>query len=219
MGGRAAGVIAARAPTDEARETGVGQASLGYKSRWNNLRSIGNSPIARASIAVPGYIIVFHRDLIEYLRIHASFCDGCSVSWRLHFLYFGCCFFAAGSILYGLYCPTLVKKYGGATEFFEGEKFYFTNPRNYEYLRSLIRHDRKVHTYDPRVLASIGERGDGDPNDLYFLGGIMGEYYVLQNMSYPWMRLAVGFCYLVGSVLLFIPTAATFGQVLYQIFR
>jgi hypothetical protein len=207
--------------TVEAEETSIDQGSLGYKSRWNNLRSIGNSPIARASIAVPilGYIIVFHRDLIDYLKIHSNFCDGCSVSWRLHFLYFGSCFFAVGSVLYGLVCPALIKKYAGATEFFEGEKYYFTNPRNFAYLRSLIRHDRKTHKYDPTVLASLGERGTGDPNDLYFLGGVMGEYYVLQNMSYPRTRLAVGFCYVAGSILLFIPTAWTFGQVLYQAVR
>jgi hypothetical protein len=205
--------------TIQIEELQVDQSSLRYKSRWNNLRSIGNSPIARASIAVPilGYIIVFHRDLIDYLRIHSSFCEDCTVSWRLHFLYFGCCFFAVGSILYGLVCPTLIKKYGGATEFFENEKFYFTNPRNFQYLRDLIKRDKKMHEYDPRVLASIGERGDGDPNDLYYLGGIMGEHYVLQNMKYPKRRLTILTCYTVGSFLLFIPTALTFGQVLYQV--
>jgi hypothetical protein len=204
--------------TIEAEEPDVDQKSLSYKSRWNNLRSIGNSPIARASIAVPilGYIIVFHRDLIEYLKIHSSFCDGCAVSWRLHFLYFGSCFFAMGSILYGLVCPTLIKKYGGATEFFEGEKFYFTNPFNFQYLESLIRYDRRMREYAPKVLASIGQRGTGDPSDLYFLGGKMGEYYVLQNMSYGKTRLIVGFCYIAGSALLFIPTAWTFWQVLRQ---
>ena len=74
-----------------------------------------------------------------------------------------------------------------------------------------------MHTYDPIVLASLENRGDGDPNDLYYLGGKMGEYYVLQNMSYTWMRLTVGSCYVVGSFLLFIPTGWTFYQVLKQL--
>lgn len=205
----------------QAEDLDVDQKSIGYKSRWNNLRSIGNSPIARASIAVPilGYIIVFHRDLIDYLKMHSSFCNGCTISWRLHFLYFGTCFFAVGSIPYGLICPPLIKKYAGATEFFEGEKFYFTNRFNFEYLESRIRYERRVHKYDAKMLVSLGERGTGSSSDLYFLAGKMGEYYVLQNMSYIRTRLTVGFCYIVGSILLLIPTAVTFGQVLYQIIR
>ncbi len=207
--------------TTETADFKIDQSTLNYRSRWNNLRGVGNSPIARASIAVPilGYLIVFHRDLIDYLKIHSSFCDGCTVSWRLHFLYFGSCFFAVGSILYGLYCPALIKRYGGANDFFDSEKYYFTNSRNFDYLRALIHHDKEVHSYTPVVLASLGNRGPGDSNDLYYLGGIMGEYYVLQNMSYPIVRLIVGSCYLMGSILLFIPTASTFGQVLYQVFR
>lgn len=206
--------------TMEAADFKIDQSTLGYKSRWNKLRAVGNSPVARASIAVPilGYLIIFHRDLIDYLRIHSNFCDGCTVSWRLHFLYFGSCFFAIGSVLYGLFCPALIKRYGGANDFFDSEKHYFTNPLNFDYLRALIRHDKEVHSYTPSVRAALGNRGHGDPNDLSYLAGIMGEYYVLQNMSYPMMRRAVGFCYVLGSVLLFIPTASTFWQVLYQAF-
>jgi len=44
------------------------------------------------------------------------------------------------------------------------------------------------------------------------LAGVMGE-----NMSYPKMRLVVGFCYLVGGTFIGIPAGWTFGQVLYQI--
>jgi hypothetical protein len=201
-------------------EDDVDHSTLDYKARWNNLRNIGNSPIARASIALPilGYLIVFHRDLIDYLKIHSSFCDGCTVSWRLHFLYFGSCFFAIGALVYGFYCPPLIKKYAGATEFFENEKYYFTNPNNYEYLLSLIKRDRRLHSYKRSILSSIGERrSSAEPSDLYYLGGIMGEHYVLQNMSYPKMRLVVGFCYVVGGILISIPTAGMFGQVLYQV--
>jgi hypothetical protein len=91
-------------------EDNVPKSTIFYKVRWNSLRGIGNSPVARASIAVPilGYLILFHRDLIDYLKMHAQFCDGCTVSWRLHFLYFGSCFFALGALVYGFYCPPLL---------------------------------------------------------------------------------------------------------------
>jgi hypothetical protein len=198
----------------------VDHSTIEYKSRWNNLRAIGNSPIARASIAVPilGYLILFQKDLIDYLSIHASFCDGCTVSWRLHFLYFGSCSFALGALIYGAYCPPLIKRYGGATEFFDSEKYYFTNARNYQYLRSLIARDRKSHAYHPRVLATLkpDSAGEPDPSNLIFLAGAIGEYYVLQNMSYPFMRRLVAFSYLVGGALLGIPTVWTFGQVFLQ---
>src|SRR5258708_2251916 len=114
----------------------IDHGSFDYRTRWNYLRVIGNSPVARASIAVPilGYLILFHQDLINYLRFHVDFCEGCQVSWRLHMLYFGSCAFAVGAVIYGFYCPPLIKRYSGATDFFEAEKFYFTNKRNFEYL-------------------------------------------------------------------------------------
>lgn len=76
---------------------------------------------------------------------------------------------------------------------------------------------RAAFAYSPKILSSIGERGPGDPNDLHYLGGKMGEHYVLQNFTYPRMRHIVGLCYVAGGLLLFIPTAWTFGQVLYQV--
>lgn len=59
--------------TTDDEDDDVDHSTLDYKARWNNLRNIGNSPVARASIALPilGYLIVFHRDLIDYLKIHS----------------------------------------------------------------------------------------------------------------------------------------------------
>jgi hypothetical protein len=128
--------------------------TLSYHARWNNLRSIGNSPLARASLAVPvlGYLVIFNSDLLSYLKIHSSFCSDCSVSWRLHFFYFGCFFFALGSLGYGVRCPNLIKTYPGATDFFEAEKNYFCNPANLLYLFDLIDASKGDRANDPHGL-------------------------------------------------------------------
>jgi hypothetical protein len=193
------------------------QKSLDYKARWNNLRTIGNSGIARASLAVPvlGYLILFNSDLVDYLRIHTSFCHNCSVSWRLNFFYFGCCFFALGSLVYGIYCPPLIKKYAGATDFFERERDYFCNPENLNYLFKLIKRDKGKDADDPHGLRfRVNEMEVLRTENLPHLAGLMGEHYVLQNRRDKAIRELVYMSYVAGFILLAIPTLITFVLVL-----
>jgi hypothetical protein len=79
----------------------INDAGIDCAAHWNALRRIGNSWIGKDSIALPilSYLILFQDDIIRYLRLHSSFCENCEVSWRLHLFYFGCCFFAVGSLL------------------------------------------------------------------------------------------------------------------------
>lgn len=93
---------------------------------WNRLRAIGNSPAAKSAIIVPvlGYFVLFNDEIVRWLRLHAGICgeQGCDVTWRLAFLYFGGCAFAVGAIIYGALCPPQIRKYGDATEYIAGEQ-------------------------------------------------------------------------------------------------
>jgi hypothetical protein len=191
--------------------------SLNYQARWNNLRTIGNSPIARASIAVPilGYVLLFNADVVDYLHLHTSFCRDCSVPWRLNFFYFSCCFFALGSAVYGIRCPPLIKKYAGATDFFQAEGAYFCNPANLRYLFELIRRDKGAEPTDPHGLnVNVKAQAKLGQEDLAHLAGLMGEHYVLSNMRDKYARETVYISYVVGAVLISIPTLITFLEVL-----
>jgi hypothetical protein len=146
----------------------------GKEFRWNDLRRIGNSPVARASIAIPvlGYLILFHSDLIDYLKLHGSVCKDCTVSWRLHLFYFSSCCFAFGSVVYALRCPQVIKKYGVARDYFETEKTYFCG--NLRYLFHQFDQDG-IEPADPSDLRSLAlQRHNLAADRAHELGGPHG---------------------------------------------
>jgi hypothetical protein len=189
--------------------------------RWNDLRRLGNSSIARASIIVPvlGYLIIFHSDLINYLNIHTSFCENCSVSWRLYMFYFSCCFFAMGSVIYAVRCPRTIKEYAVARDYFEADKHYFCSADNLAYLFDLL--DREgAEPSDPFPLRSkLASQTNVIPDQLPYLAGLMGQHFFLENRKHPWSRMAVFVSYAVGFILLGIPTVWTFFQVILRVLR
>lgn len=189
---------------------------FGKEPRWNDLRRIGNSPVARASITIPvlGYLILFHSDLINYLQLHSSFCKDCTVSWRLHLLYFACCSFALGSIVYAWRCPQVIKSYQMGRDFFESERLYFCHPQNLSYLFALFTKDHAAPG-DPFSLLSLANDGRGlGEQQAHMLSGLMGQYYFVQNRMYFWSRMVVASAYALGFILLAIPAVVTFGEVL-----
>jgi hypothetical protein len=165
------------------------------ESRWNRLRLFGNSTVARATIAVPvlGYFLLFNERVLGYLRLHTAFCAGvgCEVSWRLYFIYFGCCWVAVGSALYWWLCPLLIKKYSGGPEFFEAEKAYHSQPGNLKYLFDEIEKVKGEPASDPNHLmtAIINNKSGLKPEDINMLADPMREHYCLQNrMQRPLVR-------------------------------
>jgi hypothetical protein len=193
--------------------------TIEYSARWNNLRDMGNSYVAKASIAVPilGYLILFQSDLIEFLKMHVSVCKDCSVPWRLHTFYFASCFVAMGSVMYAWRCPPLIKKYAGATDFFEAEKNYFCNPGNLKYLFRLIRRDKGADPEDPDNLENLADGGIAlSGGHLTALAGVMGEHYIRQNRNRPNVRIIIFSAYIFGFLILGAAAVITFFQILFQ---
>jgi hypothetical protein len=193
---------------------------LDRKARWGKLRLLGNSHIAQSTIAVPilGYFILFNADVVEYLRLHSDFCQGkgCRVSWRLYFIYFGCFFVAIGAAIYGLYCPAVAKIYPGASDFFEAEKTYFSAPSNLKYLFDLIEEEKGAPAVDNFQLKThiIEARAAVNAAHVQTIAEVMGEYYVVKNVSNRPMRVLSFLSYCTGIGLILIPTLVTFLQVL-----
>ncbi|MGE9007164.1 hypothetical protein ACO2JO_01175 [Leptospira interrogans] len=188
----------------------------GKEPRWNDLRRIGNSPVARASIAIPvlGYLILFHSDLIEYLKLHGSVCKDCTVSWRLHLFYFSSCCFAFGSVAYAWRCPQVIKKYGVANDYFETEKTYLRG--NLHYLFHQCDRDG-IDPADPTDLRSLAlQRFNLPESRVHELPGIMGQFYFNENRKDFAGRMTVAIAYGVGFFLLAIPTIWTFLEVLFR---
>ncbi|ODR92894.1 hypothetical protein [Sinorhizobium alkalisoli] len=189
---------------------------LDHQARWSVLRRLGNSTVAKATIAVPliGYLLLFNGEIVKFLSLHTDFCQpaDCGPSLRLLLLYLGCCSIAMGAALYSLKCPALIKKYDSAAAFFEAEKTYFCQPRNLDYLLKLIESGTEAEplAQDAAYFKYNGERRDVDPNSL---ADPMGELYRILNVSYPRIRLTALIAYCVGIVILLVPTLITFFQV------
>lgn len=189
---------------------------LDHKSRWSVLRGLGNSPVARATTAVPlvGYLLLFNREIVEVLSLHVDFCQPatCGPSLRLLLLYLGCCSIAVGAALYSWKCPTLIKKYDSAAAFFEAEKTYFSQPLNFDYLMKLIK--SKTETEPLARNAPNFDYHEKDSVDPNILADPMGELYRLQNVSHPAIKPVALIFYCVGILLLLVTTAMTFVQVM-----
>jgi hypothetical protein len=194
--------------------------SVDQMATWAKLRLFGNSHIAQATIAVPilGYFILFNADIVNYLRLHSDFCNGgtaCGPSWRLYFIYFGCFFVAIGASIYGLRCPTVIKEYSGAANFFESEKVYFSAPSNLKYLFELIEKEKGSPPNDPFELRQhiVDRHAAINLSHTQALAEPMGEYYVLKNLSNLKSRVASFLSYGLGILCLLVPTIITFAQV------
>jgi hypothetical protein len=198
------------------REMGI-VAWLEHRSRWSVLRGLGNSSIAKATIAVPlvGYLLLFNGEIVKFLSLHTDFCRSasCGPSLRLLLLYLGCCSIAVGAALYGLKCPALIKKYDSAAAFFEAEKVYFCQPRNLDYLQRLIELGTETNPLAQNApVFSYNGRSEVDPNSL---ADPMGELYRVLNVSDSKFRIAAFTSYYLGIIIFLIPTAMTFFQVVF----
>jgi hypothetical protein len=189
------------------------------RPRWNQIRDIGNSTIAKSSLAIPviGYLLIFNEHVVDYLRIHSDFCRGssCESSWRLYFFYFGSCFFAIGSLLYAGFCPVLIKKYKDAAAFFEAEKEFLSHSTKIAYLFARIE-EVKGSPYKDHLgtLQSLVGANEGlSSRNFNLLAGAMSEHYYLENRRRSIVRLATFVFYVIGGLLLAIPTVMTAIQI------
>src|SRR4051794_29582873 len=93
---------------------------------WSNLPGISNSYAAKATILVPaiGSWIVFNETLVHWLRLATQFREGTAggeVPRRLLWLYLGLVLIGIASAVYSWRCPRVVKKYGDAEDFINGD--------------------------------------------------------------------------------------------------
>jgi hypothetical protein len=115
----------------------------------------------------------------------------------------------------------LIKRYPGASDFFEAEKTYFTQPENLEFLFGLIETEKGAVPVDTFHLQDtiIKNRAAVSLDHINTLSGVMGEHYVLQIYSRPYSRISVWFTYKIGVALLLVPTFYTFWQVLSRVWQ
>jgi hypothetical protein len=100
---------------------------------WSALRKLGNSPLAKATIAVPilAHLLILNASVLEWLEAadYSTRCEAAYSSdavpvpllytgaWRLVFLYYGLTFTGIATAIFGFFCPFSHKKYGDAIDY------------------------------------------------------------------------------------------------------
>jgi hypothetical protein len=194
---------------------------------WSELRAVTNSPAARATILIPiiGYLIIFNENIIKNLHVAqdvgGAFPSQDHVSSRLLLVYLGLTFIAVGAAAHQLFCPADVKHYGdtnayvgGVTSTIKDYRFRAIEDR----LRDSIFHDRYMDirnmyakTWQNKVL--------DDDQKATINNGILHLYFEYLNKQHASIRMIAGWAFLVGLIILSIPSIGVFARVIRLIFR
>jgi hypothetical protein len=194
---------------------------------WSELRAVTNSPAAKATVLIPiiGYLIIFNENVIKYLHV-ATDVGGTippegHVSSRLLLVYLGLMFIAVGAAAYQLFCPADVKHYGdtnayvgGVTSTIKDYRFRTIEDR----LRNSIFHERYMHIRD-MYAKTWQDRDLNDDQKAAINNGILHLYFEYLNKEHAPMRMIAGWAFLIGFVILSIPSIGVFARVLRLIFK
>jgi hypothetical protein len=203
---------------------------------WEVLTRVGRSKLVSLTIFVPvlGYLIIFNENLVAFLVLsedifpHGNPTTGETLSWwfsgrtRLMFLYFGLMFVGVASILYQLLCPTLIKEHGSGSSFIRDEIDLMTGRRTNGILRSLSDRIKESDNGFEELtsLADALRRFYQDDPAAYPEGtrerlntDLMLLQWENENSRHPHTRSVVAILYLLGFVLLFVPSAELFLRV------
>jgi hypothetical protein len=197
---------------------------------WHNLRSIGNSTLARMTIVIPvvGYLILFNEKLQDYLQISTELLghpQAGSGLPRLLAIYFGLCFVAVASTLFALFCPLQVKKYASAEEYIASDE-----PHLSLHGKGQIEHRIKNGDAETQKLYADLQGIDTNrpkPDNLeearrrgaeYFRVS-MQIYFDMLDRSGSFVRWAVAAFYGIGFIALSVPAGLVFWRVSVVLFQ
>ena len=200
---------------------------------WDALRKFGTSRLVQSTIVVPvvGYVILFNAELSQYFALIIDANDNSTPPGRLYWLYFGFCFLAIGSIIFGVRCPREVKEHGSAYDFVSKQNFIMHDVRlkgmrdkllrraysqlcantNYEF-EIVSEPSRLVGGEEDHSLLDIRRSFRSYANDLDNVDrdGVMRDYFELLEEDRPWSRRAAFVMYVIGGALISVPTVHTF---------
>src|SRR5260221_379178 len=102
---------------------------LEARSRWSELRTLGQSNMVRASVLMPvfGYLLLFNENVRQYLTIlydATGLLRHFPSMWRVLILYYGFFFFSIGSIFFAIWFPVYIKQYASAFQMADPERHH-----------------------------------------------------------------------------------------------
>jgi hypothetical protein len=190
--------------------------------QWTKLRPIGNSWPARLTVLIPivGYLIIFNTFLAHYADLITEFASKSaattlSVHPRLFLIYFGLCFVAVGSAIYSLFCPPIIKQYSSPSDFAGGEGEYTGEYARYLMVEEIDRSPFKNDFVDfhHRMKNRVSQDFSIESGALEIKNMTLQIYFRVLNGRYWFLRSVTTFFYVLGFVILLIPTGQIFLKV------
>ncbi|HEV2078680.1 MAG TPA: hypothetical protein VGR19_02120 [Allosphingosinicella sp.] len=182
-------------------------------TRWSKLRAIGNSGLVRSSALIPiiGYLILLNDKVADWIQILGDV----DISPRLIMLYVGLSFVGTASILYSIFCPEIIRRYGTAVEYTTSESGYFMVRNNFNYVKASVRGDlNKLPSWQVNTLGLTDPdiRSDEHIPPQEHIVPLMTARWHIRNFRMPRLRMAIGILYGVGFTISAVPAAWSFGQ-------
>jgi membrane protein implicated in regulation of membrane protease activity len=190
---------------------------------WSLLRSVGNSRAVKLTVLIPlvGYLILLNDNIVAHLSLSKDvFGDAAGATLtRLLAIYVGLVLLAIASVVFAVWCPREVKRYGSPEEYVAGDEPAMSD-------KQIAVIERQLEVGD-----DIARNDSAEYADYYFgrpTGGLeelrrqsqqlhrirMNLFYEMLDRSRPIARWVATICYLMGFVFLSIPSAIVFCRVI-----
>lgn len=195
-------------------------------SRWHRLRGLGNSSLVRLSLLMPviGYLILLNKSVGEHLQLDPRIAIWLSDSpFRLLLIYYGTFLVAAGSAIYALWCPYIVKKYASEVEYSAAELDFVSTPNHRQQFISEVENQMTRASRLQRELPGYASSASilADPSDEN--AGILRELLALQwhlrDTSFRFARVVCASVFIAGFAILLVPAVITFFEVSFSLIR
>jgi hypothetical protein len=191
---------------------------------WRLLRSVGNSRAAKLTVLIPlvGYLILLNDDIVAHLSLSKEvFGDAADATLtRLLAVYVGLVFIAIASVVFAVWCPREVKRYGSSEEYVAGDEPFMSERElgmiqnrlkigddiaRHDYAGYTVHHEARPPADDPEVRRRRARQ---------LIRIQMNLYFEMLDRSRPFARWVTGALYLAGIILLLIPSGIVFWQVM-----
>lgn len=187
--------------------------------KWSRLRIVGETWAGKATILIPvfGYLILNHQMLSSLAGRHLGAFDSIflwlNLTKSIMFTYFGLCLLGIGVLVYQFVCPLVVKKYADENAYIKEE----IDQTSSDFVSCLVGEIQEMSKGKNGLRENysiyLDVSGVGKPLNGNTKANILRDFYGLHDESRSLFRAFVFLLYIIGFVLLSIPTVITFFRI------
>ncbi len=218
---------------------------IGLKPNWINVKFVVNSKIMKLTILIPifGYLLLFNQYIFDFIKLSDTFVTDStnentnlsfleqiynyvfnSTEFRLYSYYFGLSFLGVSSLIYIIRCPGFIKDYDSHIALVN-DYYNSIEPLALEYLTDKMKEENYINDeYFKNVkqeLANINlSYGKGDESRFKALmRSVLRDLWMAENtIRQKSIKWAI-WLYLIGFLVIAIPTLTIFLNVVFTIFK